>query len=77
MDTPAGGITPDPIGSTGFFLPAYRPGKGASCPQCGARQWLVGRTVAECACCATALPLDAGYRRWATVTPARTRQIIL
>jgi hypothetical protein len=28
-----------------------------TCPACGGRQWLVGRVSAECASCATALPL--------------------
>jgi hypothetical protein len=41
------------------------------CPGCGRTHWLVGRTLAECGFCATALPLagseaardwGAGYR---------------
>jgi hypothetical protein len=39
----------------------YRPENPDPCPACGGRQWLVGRVSAECASCATALPLiDAG-----------------
>ena len=30
------------------------------CPGCGQTQWIIGRMVAECAFCGTALPLQAG-----------------
>lgn len=30
------------------------------CPGCGRSQWLIGRSMAECAFCATALPLESG-----------------
>lgn len=33
-----------------------------SCPGCGRSQWLVGRTTAECAFCATALPIAENHR---------------
>lgn len=36
----------------------YRPGETAPrCPGCGLSSWLVGRTMVECAKCATALPI--------------------
>lgn len=35
----------------------YRPGEPNHCPGCGGQNWLVGRSSAECARCATALPL--------------------
>ncbi len=35
----------------------YRTGSGAACPDCGKSHWLVGRSTAECASCATALPI--------------------
>lgn len=35
----------------------FRRGETNRCPGCGHSQWLVGRTTAECAVCATALPL--------------------
>ena len=47
----------------------YCPENPDPCPVCGGRQWLVGRVSAECAGCATALPLvetgqiDAGLIR--------------
>lgn len=45
----------------GYVL-TYRPGDGTACPGCGRRNWHVGRNVAECAFCATALPLDLESR---------------
>lgn len=35
----------------------YRPGEEHRCPGCHQRQWIVGRLMAECAFCATALPI--------------------
>lgn len=40
------------------YRPTYR--AGACCPACGGSQWHVGRTTAECAICATALPIAEG-----------------
>jgi hypothetical protein len=37
------------------FLPLWR--SGDACPGCGAGHWYVGAITAECAWCATALPL--------------------
>lgn len=36
---------------------AYRSGQVNHCPGCGRSQWHVGRLTAECAFCATAIPL--------------------
>jgi hypothetical protein len=47
---------------------SYRPGRAMPCPACGERQWLVGRIMAECAFCETALPIDSGYRGWSVAT---------
>jgi hypothetical protein len=38
----------------------YRPRQCNHCPGCGRSQWIVGRLLAECAFCATALPLADG-----------------
>ena len=35
----------------------YRSGQSNHCPSCGRTHWYVGRVSAECAFCATALPL--------------------
>lgn len=36
---------------------SYHPGRENRCPGCGRSHWLIGRLLAECAFCATALPL--------------------
>jgi hypothetical protein len=41
----------------------YRQREANPCPGCGRTHWLIGRTTAECAFCATAIPLEAGYGR--------------
>ena len=35
----------------------YRPDEVNHCPGCGGSHWMIGRLLAECACCSTALPL--------------------
>lgn len=54
----------------------YRPDEINHCPGCGAAQWIIGRMVAECAFCSTAVPLVAGgmtgtglFRHGEVVTP--------
>lgn len=37
----------------------YRAGEINHCPGCGKTQWMVGRLAAECAFCATAVPINA------------------
>lgn len=38
----------------------YREHETNHCPGCGRSQWLIGRLMAECAFCSTALPLESG-----------------
>ena len=38
----------------------YRLGEVNVCPGCRRTQWLVGRQLAECAVCETALPIEVG-----------------
>ena len=38
----------------------YRANETNHCPGCGRSHWIVGRMTAECAFCATALPLESG-----------------
>lgn len=45
--------------STGYRV-AYHQHEANHCPGCGQQQWVIGRSTAECAYCATALPLIAG-----------------
>ena len=40
------------------FHAVYRLGEVNHCPACGRTHWYVGRQLAECGFCSTALPLD-------------------
>jgi hypothetical protein len=44
------------------FHAVYRDGETNHCPGCGRTHWHIGRISAECAFCATALPLDSSRR---------------
>ncbi|MEO6113839.1 MAG: hypothetical protein ABIP07_05260 [Sphingomicrobium sp.] len=41
----------------------YRENEINHCPGCGRTHWYVGRSLAECGFCATALPLSESYRQ--------------
>lgn len=43
----------------------YREDAVNHCPGCGRTHWLIGRMLAECGFCGTALPLSEGYFRGA------------
>ncbi|MES2272084.1 MAG: hypothetical protein V4533_14470 [Pseudomonadota bacterium] len=43
-------------------LPLYQPNMANLCPGCGKSHWLVGRVMAQCAFCETAMPLAHGWR---------------
>ncbi len=45
----------------------YRPHEVNHCPGCGRSHWHIGRVTAECAFCATALPLATEGRGSGTV----------
>ena len=59
--------THDPAGR-GYHA-VYREHEVNHCPGCGRTHWLVGRVLAECASCSTALPLEAGMLRQAGAAP--------
>ena len=40
------------------FHAVYRAYEVNHCPGCGRTHWFIGRLMAECAFCSTALPLD-------------------
>jgi hypothetical protein len=44
----------------------YRENQVNHCPGCGRTHWYVGRTLAECGFCATALPLSDSFQQPAT-----------
>lgn len=52
------GFAHDPV-LRGYHV-VYRPHETNHCPGCGRSHWIVGRLLAECAFCATALPLADG-----------------
>lgn len=45
------------------YRPLYHAQDVNHCPSCGGTHWLIGRSTAECAFCATALPLAAPSTR--------------
>ena len=51
-----GGCIVPKAAERGYHI-VYRPDEVNHCPGCGGSQWLVGRLLAECAFCSTALPL--------------------
>lgn len=47
------------LGHSGY-RPSFDADAANPCPGCGKSHWIVGRLTAECAFCATALPIAAG-----------------
>lgn len=45
------------------YSAVYRQHETNHCPGCGRVQWLIGRLTAECAFCATAVPLVGGLNQ--------------
>lgn len=68
---------PSQVLPTRDMIAVYRPGGVMHCPDCGQSQWLIGRVMAECACCEAALPLDLGYRAWLDLANAPPRSLRL
>ena len=55
----------------------YRDNAVNHCPGCGRTHWHVGRLMAECAFCATALPLSESYHQGAMSAFPRARPPII
>lgn len=53
-----GGSLIPPAAQRGYHI-FYRDAETNHCPGCGRTQWYIGRVMAECAFCATALPLES------------------
>jgi hypothetical protein len=49
----------------------YRENEVNHCPGCGRTHWYVGRILAECGFCQTALPLSESFRRPVTASEIR------
>jgi hypothetical protein len=47
-----------PKAETRGYHIVYREHEANYCPGCGRTHWYIGRSMAECAFCATALPLE-------------------
>ncbi len=58
------------------YTPVYREHQTNHCPGCGRTNWIVGRVSAECAFCATALPLKEASRRSDTAVHAHNNRPI-
>ena len=62
------GFLPHDPAVRGYHV-VYRPDQINHCPGCGRTHWIIGRISAECAFCATALPLaEASMRSHKTAT---------
>ncbi len=66
--------------SAGHFNPAqrgyhavYRDNEVNHCPGCGRTHWFLGRILAECAFCSTALPLQESLRHGPASAPVIRR----
>ena len=51
----------------------YRENQVNHCPACGRTHWYLGRMLAECAFCSTALPLQETFRHGPTPAPVIRR----
>lgn len=56
LESRGGSLIP-PAAQRGYHI-FYRDEETNHCPGCGRTNWYVGRMMAECAFCATALPLE-------------------
>lgn len=52
-----GGSLVPPAAQRGYHI-VYRDNDTNHCPGCGRGHWYIGRVMAECAFCGTALPLE-------------------
>jgi hypothetical protein len=52
-----GGSLVPPVAQRGYHI-FYRDDEPNHCPGCGRAHWYIGRVMAECAFCGTALPLE-------------------
>jgi len=51
-----------PSAATRGYHIVYREDEANHCPGCGRMHWYIGRSMAECAFCTTALPLENAPR---------------
>ncbi len=59
--------------ATRGYHAVYRDNEINHCPGCGRTHWYLGRVLAECAFCSTALPLQETFRHGPTPAPVIRR----
>ena len=59
--------------ATRGYHAVYRDNQVNHCPGCGRTHWYLGRVLAECAFCSTALPLQETFRHGPTPAPVIRR----
>jgi hypothetical protein len=72
LEAPGGCVIPK-AHERGYHI-VYRAEETNRCPGCGHSHWYVGRAMAECAFCATALPLDNAEVGFAGLTIRHVRR---
>ena len=72
LESRAGQFNP----ATRGYHAVYRDNEVNHCPGCGRTHWYLGRVLAECAFCSTALPLQESFRHGPAPAPVihRSRQ---
>jgi hypothetical protein len=71
---PRGHLSSGQAGSRGYAV-AYRDAEVNHCPGCGRSHWYVGRLLAECGFCGTAIPLQSGHIQAGAGGHSRNRKI--
>lgn len=74
-DNEAAGHTFSPA-ARGYHI-AYREDEVNHCPGCGRSHWYVGRLLAECGFCGTAIPLSAAHLQAASGGHSRNRKLFV
>jgi hypothetical protein len=59
--------------ATRGYHAVYRDNQVNHCPGCGRTHWYLGRVLAECAFCSTALPLQESFRHGPAPAPVIRR----
>ena len=59
--------------ATRGYHAVYRENQVNHCPGCGRTHWYLGRVLAECAFCSTALPLQESFRHGPAPAPVFRR----
>lgn len=69
-------LAPHDPASRGYRI-AYRDGDMNHCPGCGRSHWYIGRLLAECGFCGTAIPLSVAHIQSAAGGHSRNRKLFV